>query len=115
MTTSIRDILTDAIRYWERLRILYNAVLAAIFMIVFVSDWPFSKSVLSLDLLQTVFVLAVLANIAYCAAYVVDLAAQYSAFREQWKRYRVILFIIGVTFAGIITRFVAMGFFSGET
>jgi hypothetical protein len=54
----------------------------------------------------------VIANIAYCAAYIVDIFAQASGFREPWRRYRKILFVIGTLFATIITRFVAMGMFS---
>jgi hypothetical protein len=30
------------------------------------------------------FVLAILANVAYCACYVVDVAGQISAFHETW-------------------------------
>ncbi len=55
------------------------------------------------------FILAVLANVAYCAACVVDIPAQLSGFSATWWRYRWILFAVGLLFAGIITRFVAMG------
>lgn len=109
---AMRDLLTDAIRYWELRRITYNAVLVAIVLAVFLIDWPESRAALSADLLQTLFVLAVLANVAYCAAYVVDVVAQYSGFRETWKRYRWLLFLIGVVFAGILTRYFAVGMFS---
>jgi hypothetical protein len=47
------------------------------------------------------------ANIAYCAAYIVDNFAQASGFRELWQRYRWLLFVTGTTFAAIITHFVA--------
>ena len=110
----IREILTDAIRYWERLRIAYNVVLAAIVVAVFLLQWPGSGAALSVDLVLTMFILAVLANVAYCAAYIVDLAAQYSDFSETWKRYRWLLFVVGVVFAGIITRFIAAGMFSNR-
>ena len=55
--------------------------------------------------------LAVIANIAYCTAYVVDIFVQASGFRELWQRYRKLLFVIGTLFAAIITRFIAMGMF----
>jgi hypothetical protein len=106
-----RDILTDAIRYWEPRRIAYNGVLAAIVLALFVLRWPQSRSALTVDLVQGLFILAVLANVAYCAAYVVDFVAQYSAFNSLWKRYRWVVFVIGVTFAGIIARFIASGMF----
>jgi hypothetical protein len=80
--------------------------------VVFVLQWPDSRSALSTDLIQSLFIFAVLANVAYCAAYVVDVVAQYSAFRATWKRYRWSLFAMGVVFAGIIARFIAVGMFS---
>ena len=107
METPIRDMLTDAIRYWERRRIAYNAILAATVIVVFVLELPGSRSAITADLAQTLFILAVLANVAYCAAYVVDLVAQQSAFQATWKRYRWLLFVIGVAFAGMIARLLA--------
>ena len=110
MTT--REVLTDAIRYWEVRRIAYNVILVGIVVVVFIAQWPESRSALSADLAQGLFIFAVLANVAYCAAYVVDVAAQYSAFQATWKRYRWLLFGVGVVFAGIITRFISAGMFS---
>lgn len=109
---TVRDVLTDAIRYWEIRRIVYNAILAGIVAVVFLLQWPESRLALSSDVVQTLFILAVLANVAYCAAYVVDVVAQYSGFRAEWRRYRWLLFAVGVVFAGIITRFFATGMFS---
>ena len=106
---TIGDMLTDAIRYWERRRIAYNAVLVVVVVTVFVLRWPESRSAISIDLLLRFFILAVLANVAYCAAYVVDIAVQLSAFQASWKRYRWVLFAIGVVFASIIARFIAAG------
>ena len=109
---TVRDALNDAIRYWEARRIAYNAILLLVVVAVFVLHWPQSRSALSADLAQTLFILAVLANVAYCAAYVVDVVAQYSGFQTVWKRYRRFLFLVGVVFASIIARFFAMGMFS---
>src|SRR6476646_9943874 len=108
---TVRDALTDAIRYWEVRRVAYNAILLAVVVVVFVLQWPESRSAISANLAQTLFILAVLANVAYCAAYVVDIAAQYSGFRAMWKRYRWLLFTVGVVFASIIARFIAAGLF----
>jgi hypothetical protein len=106
---TVRDALTDAIGYWEVRRIAYNAILAFVVVAEFVLQWPDSRLALTVDLAQTLFILAVLANVAYCAAYVVDIAAQYSGFRASWKRYRCLLFAVGVIFAGILARFFAAG------
>jgi hypothetical protein len=60
------------------------------------------------------FILAVIANVAYCSAYLVDIFVQASGFRSVWQRYRRLLFLVGTTFAAIITRFVAIGMFNGR-
>jgi len=107
----LRDYVTDAIRFWEPWRVAYNLVLAAVVAIYFVISYPSSKKMLSLDFCLGLFLLAVIANVAYCAAYIVDIFAQASGFRELWQRYRWLLFAIGTTFAAIVTRFVAIGMF----
>lgn len=108
---TIRDFATDAMRYWEPRRVIYNLVLTAIVATYFVLGWPASRKTLEVNLILLLFILAVLANVAYCAAYIPDIFAQASGFRDLWQRYRWILFVIGVVFAGIITRFWALAFF----
>ena len=109
---AIRDSATDAIKFWERWRVLYNLILAAVVAIHFVIAYPASKTVLSLNFSLGLFLLAVVANIAYCAAYLVDLFAQSSGFRDLWRQYRWLLFTIGTTSAAIITHFVSTGMFA---
>ncbi len=108
---TLRDSATDALKFWEPLRLLYNGVLAVIVIGYFFAAYPQSKSRLTLDTVFVVFVLAVLANVAYCAAYIPDLFAQTSAFRDAWLRFRWILFAIGLAFAAILTRFFALDIF----
>lgn len=108
---TIRDSLTDGIRFWEPRRIIYNLVLAVVVVVYFFVGYPVSRTVLSLDFALGLFLLAVVANIAYCAAYLADIFVQISGFREVWQKSRWLLFVIGTTFAAIITRFVAMGMF----
>jgi len=109
--STLRDYATDAIKFWEPRRVVYNLVLTAVVIIYFGIGYPASKALLSIDFLLGLFLLAVIANVAYCAAYLVDIFAQASGFRELWQRYRWLLFAIGTTFAAIITRFAAMGMF----
>jgi hypothetical protein len=106
-----RDALTDAICYWERGRVVYNLALATIVIAYYFAGWPMSAARLGWDLAQQLFLLGVLANIAYCAAYVPDLLMQLSDLRSAWLRVRWVLFAIGLTFAAIIARFIAMGLF----
>jgi hypothetical protein len=109
---TFRESVTAAIRYWEPLRLVYNSVLVAIVLIYFGIGYPASRSILSINFLLSLFLLAVLANIAYCAAYPVDIFVRASSYREQWQKFRWIIFVIGLVFAGIITRFIALGMFN---
>jgi hypothetical protein len=113
-TATIREWTTDAIRYWEPRRILYNLVLAAIVLACFVVALPVSKGLITLDSVLVLFLLAVLANVAYCATYAVDIFAQISGFRDLWQKYRWVLFVVGVVFSGIITRFWSLALFNPE-
>jgi hypothetical protein len=100
---SLREILSDAIRYWETRRIAYNVILAALVVGQFASVWPRSKVVLHLEPLLALFVLAVLANVCYSAAYFADIPMQYSAYRARWLDWRGGLWCFGTLFAAAIT------------
>lgn len=104
---SFRNVVTDAIAYWEPRRVLYYAVLAAIVAGYYIANLPGSQSRISFDGLLVLFVLA---NVCYCAAYIADLFAQFSGFQALWRRIRGLLLVLGL-FAGIITRYFAIGFF----
>ena len=108
----VKSYLTNALFYWEIRRIIYNAVLAAIVLGYFAANLPASLQRITPDVIFGLFILAVLANIAYCAAYLADIVAQMSGFRDLWLRLRWILFLIGLAFASILTRWFTMGFFS---
>ena len=108
---TIKESVTAAIRYWEPRRLIYNMVLAGVVLMYFGMSYPGSKSTISVDFVLFLFLLAVLANVAYCAAYPVDVFVSASGYRDQWKKYRWVVFMIGVLFAATITRFFALGMF----
>ena len=110
-TVTIRERATEAIKFWEPMRIVYNIVLAAIVLMYFGWGLPRSREYISTNGISFLIVLAVLANVAYCAAYVVDMFAQISGFREQWRTVRWGLFATGLMFAAILARFFAMAMF----
>jgi len=100
---TVREIITDAVRYWELRRIVYNLVLVGITAAIFVAGWPDSREVMWMNpggSLLALFILAVLANIAYCSAYAVDIMMQYSEYRPYWLQFRWTLFALGLLFAG---------------
>jgi hypothetical protein len=47
----------------------------------------------------------VLANVCYCAAYLVDLPLQYSSFRAAWRRRRFALWLAGMLFAALLASY----------
>jgi hypothetical protein len=106
-----REALSQAIRYWEPRRLVFNAILLIEVTAMFALSPPGSRAGLNMDAFLILFVLAVLANVAYCAAYLVDVTAQLSASRVTWLRYRWALFLIGVAFAGAMTYFFSSGLF----
>jgi len=111
MNASFQDAATQAIRYWERGRIFYNAVLFAVVAGIYAWFLPGSKAEMSLDLLQMLFALAVLSNVLYCAAYPVDIAVQATGFRAIWLRGRWVLLLLGTLFACVLAEFIARGMF----
>ncbi len=73
---SLRNYATEAIRYWEPRRLLYNGLLAVVVALTFWLNLPASKASITIDSVLWLFLLAVLANVAYCAAYIVDILVQ---------------------------------------
>jgi hypothetical protein len=114
-TLEVREIFTNALRYWERGRIFYNLALAAVVVTIFLVKLPASRSLHSPDLLLQLFILMVLANVAYCAAYPVDVMVQCSGFRSTWLRIRWCLLLIGTMFAATVAQFIARGLFGGAS
>ena len=108
---SFREMVTEAIRYWEPRRLVYNGALALVVIGYFCAGLPESKATVTFNGLLFLFILAVLANLCYCAAYAADLFAQFSGFRDLWLRYRGLLLALGILFAAVITRFLALAFF----
>ena len=115
MSVNFRDAMSSSIRYWEPRRLIYNGVLLLVVGGWFIAGWPTSRDALSLDLALGLFILAVLANVAYCAVYLPDLALQFSTFRDSWLRWRWALLTLGTLFAAVITHFFAQGMFGPVT
>lgn len=103
----------DGLRYWEPRRLIFNSVLALVVLVHFFAAWPASRDQLSFDLILGIFFLAVLANICYCAVYLVDLFVQFSGLHAAWRFGRVVLLSVGTAFAATIAHFFAKGLFGG--
>src|SRR2546428_672178 len=107
-------LVADALRYWELRRLVYNFVLGVVVVAHLASAWPASMSFLKVENLLGLFILAVLANVAYCAAYVADLFVQLSGLRAAWLRWRWLLLALGTAFAAVLTHFFSQGMFTAS-
>jgi hypothetical protein len=108
------DLASDAIRYWERRRPLYNLVLLGVVLAHFAASWPDSKELLGRDPVLFLFGLAVLANVVFCAAYAVDIFVQLSGTRAAWVQWQWALLAIGTAFAAVVAHFVMLGMLGGR-
>jgi hypothetical protein len=100
-----RSSLADAARFWERGRLYYNLVLAAVTAFWFIVTWPHFRPALTLTSLFPLTILALLANLCYSAAYLPDLLAQQYASALISARKRWALWIIGTLFAMLLTSY----------
>jgi hypothetical protein len=104
-SSALRVVLSDAIRYWELRRIVYNGLLAVVVAAWVVLSWPHFRSALALGALVPLSILAVLANVCYCAAYLADVPMQLSVFRVTWRRWRWSLCLAGTLFAILLANY----------
>jgi hypothetical protein len=104
--------IADALRYWEPRRLFYNAALAAVVFGHLAAAWPATGRALSINVLLGFFVLAVLANICYCAVYVVDFFVQFSGLRDFWAKGRPVVLLVGTAFAALLAHFFSVGIFT---
>ena len=103
--------MADALRYWEPRRAIYNVALASVVAAHLAAAWPASRDSLTVDVVLGLFFLAVLANVCYCAACVVDLFVQLSGLQDFRANGRVALLIVGTAFGAVIAHFFAMNMF----
>ncbi|MGA8873051.1 MAG: hypothetical protein WA434_03585 [Candidatus Acidiferrales bacterium] len=95
----------DAIRFWEPRRLAYNLVLVAATGAWLALTWPHFRPALTLPSLAPLAVLALLANVCYCAAYLVDIPLQRSSLSSLWIRRRWILWSLGTLFAFVLANY----------
>jgi hypothetical protein len=96
---------SDAIRFWEPRRLLYNLVLAAIVLVWLMATWPHFLPAFNLPNLLRLAVLGLIANVLYCAAYFVDLPFQLSSLGARWRSRRWILWVLGMLLAFLLTNY----------
>jgi hypothetical protein len=95
----------EAIRFWEPRRIVYNFALTAVCLAWILVTWPHFRPALTLSSLGILTVLALLANVCYCAAYLVDIPAQHLIPGAVWNRGRWMLWLVGTVLAMVFTNY----------
>jgi hypothetical protein len=95
----LRDAMASAARFWEPRRIAYNAVLTGVFAYRVIQTWPHLRLALQLVPLLRLTALGVLANVCYCAAYLVDLPLQHAPLATGCMPWRRALWWAGMLFA----------------
>ena len=91
--------LSNAARFWEPRRLLYNLLLFAVVVIWVVKTWPHFRPAMTWDALGIMTVLALLANVCYCAAYLAEILIQSVGTRTSWNRQRWVVWVLGTLFA----------------
>ena len=94
-----RETVTGTIRYWELRRIWYNLALALLVVWWVVRTWPHFAPVMNFGSLGRLLILAVIANVCYSTAYLVDFTMQASTLATGWRRWRGLLWVAGTLFA----------------
>jgi hypothetical protein len=100
-----RGRLISAGRFWEPRRVVYNLVLAAVAVIWLVATWPHFRGAMTLTSFLPLAVLALLANVCYSAAYLVDISMQNSAPSTILDRQRWVLWLLGTLFAIVVENY----------
>jgi len=106
-----KNSLADALRYWEPRRVLYNGLLTAVALSWVVLTWPRFRPIQLLGIpsgdtqpaLIILVVLAFLANVCYCAAYLMDVPLQLTF--ATWRKYRWALLLTGTLFAILVENY----------
>ena len=100
-TFSIRN----ATRFWEPRRLIYNMILTVIALFWILKGWSHFLPAMTGSSLGIVSVLALLANLCYCAAYLADLAIQNLLPNFAWNRSRWAIWSLGTLFAIVLESY----------
>lgn len=96
--------IADAVRFWEQRRIAYNLLLTMVFVGWVVVSWPSLKGAFSLVHFAQLAVLALIANVLYCAVYLAELFLKDLA-ASKWHHCRWGIWIVGTLFAILVESY----------
>ena len=96
---SVRASFLEAARFWEPRRLLYNLFLTGVVALWVLATWPHFRPALNFSSVPPLAALAVIANVCYSVAYLVDIPMQRSTLGNIWRHKRWILFLVGTLLA----------------
>ena len=105
LSAKSRPQLGEAVRFWEPRRLWYNSALLVVVLLWLILTWPHFRPALTLEALGKMLVLALLANVCYCAAYLVEPVIQAVSSDIARKRFRWLVWILGMLFALLIENY----------
>ena len=97
--------LAEAVRFWEWRRLLYTLVLTVVALIWLVASWPHFRPAMTLESLGIMTVLALLANVCYCAAYLAEILIQNSGLGTSRNRLRWGVWVVGTLLAVLFENY----------
>jgi len=97
--------LREAARFWERGRLLYNAILVTIVLLWLILTWPHFRPSLTLGSFEAFAVLGFLANLCYSAAYFAEIFIQLLAPGPARRRPRIALLALGTLLAIVLENY----------
>ncbi|MHB8839414.1 MAG: hypothetical protein ACYC7F_10740 [Gemmatimonadaceae bacterium] len=95
----------DAVRWWERRRITYNAVLTALFVALTIHTSPRLQPELGPDKILPLLVLALLANLCYSTGYLLDPLLSASPNARIRHRAQLAVWVAGMCLAMLIETY----------
>ncbi len=95
----------EAARFWEPRRVWYNGALFVVVMLWVALTWPHFRPALTLDALGKMTVLALLANVCYCAAYLLEFIVKPVSAESGRRRIRWVVWIVGMLFALLLENY----------
>lgn len=97
--------INDAARFWERQRLWYNGVLLLVVVLWVVFTWPHFRPAMNLVALGKMTVLALLANLCYCAGYAMEGFIQPVTPQSYWRKLRWAVWVAGMLFAILLANY----------
>jgi len=97
--------LRDASRFWEPRRLWYNVVLFLIVVLWVALTWPHFRPAMNWVALGKMTVLALLANLCYCAGYVAEGFIQPLFPQATWRRARWAVWTVGILLAILLSNY----------